>query len=136
MKSKILDNIRNIRRQLGRTQAEMAEEMGLSLTAYGNFERGITKLTEERIETFAKVSGKAPSYIVNGFESVEGEATTLEEYHAREDRLKDLLREANTRIEELEKDLKSARDKIASQEHTISLLEDIRGMLERQLSGR
>jgi len=135
MKSKILENIRNIRKSLKKTQADMAEEMGVSLTTYGNFERGKTKLTQEKIDHFASVAGKAPSTVVNGFESVEGEATTLEEYRVREVRFRGLLDEANDKILRLERELVSARKIIDSQQHNIELLQDIRRMLEKQVKG-
>lgn len=136
MKSKILENVRNIRKSQKETQAQMAEKMGMSLTAYGNWERGVTKLNEERIEHFARVNGKTPSSVVNGYESVEGEASTLEEFRAREVQFKDLLASANEKIQYLEKQLRSAENEIDTLKNNVSLLEDIRAMLERQLAGK
>lgn len=136
MKSKILENIRNIRKSQNRTQAEIAEEMGVSLTAYGNFERGKTRLTQERLEKIAKIFGKTPSSVVNGYETVEGEAATLEEFREREEQFKNLLDTANGKIQELEKELDAAKKIISSQQHSIELLQDIRKMLERQIKER
>lgn len=135
MKSKILENIRNIRKSLKKTQADMAEELGMSLTAYGNFERGKTKLTHEKIEECAKVLHKNPSSVITGYETVEGEATTLEEYRIREVRFRDLLEEANDKIKSLEKELAGAHKIIDAQQHTIDILQDIRKMLEKQVKG-
>lgn len=136
MKSKILENIRNIRKSQNRTQAEIAEEMGVSLTAYGNFERGKTRLTQERLEKIARIFGKTPSSVVNGYETVEGEAATLEEFREREEQFKNLLDTANGKIQELEKELDAAKKIINSQQHSIELLQDIRKMLERQIKER
>lgn len=121
---------------MGKTQAEMAEAMGMSLTAYGNWERGKTKMTEERLEEFAGISGVTHSDVVDGYEGVDGGAKSMEEYRCREDRFKGLLASANDKIRELEKELESANRLIESQKHSISVLEDIRKMLEKQLSGK
>lgn len=43
-------NLREGRRVLGLTQAEMAERVGMSLEGYGSFERGNTNLTGKRLQ--------------------------------------------------------------------------------------
>lgn len=55
MKHTVGDKIRIARISRGLSQENVAEELGLSIAAYSNIERGKTKVTLSRLETLAKI---------------------------------------------------------------------------------
>lgn len=54
---KITERIQSIRKRMGLTQEEMADEMSVSRSAYINFERGRTKAISRSVYLLAKVAG-------------------------------------------------------------------------------
>lgn len=54
MKQALL-NIRNLRKQCGMSQSELAERIGMSVTAFGKIERGETRLNSEHVSRIAAV---------------------------------------------------------------------------------
>ena len=54
MKQALL-KIRNLRKQCGMSQSELAERIGMSVTAFGKIERGETRLNSEHVSRIAAV---------------------------------------------------------------------------------
>ncbi|MFT4032816.1 MAG: helix-turn-helix transcriptional regulator [Siphonobacter sp.] len=52
---KVYEKIRQIRLEKGYSQEVMAEELGISATAYGDVERGKTELTVSRLEQILQI---------------------------------------------------------------------------------
>ena len=129
MNSKILENIRAARIEQHITQANMAERMGLSVVAYSNFERGVTRTTQDRVELAAEILGLSFRKLVSGY-GTEEEDMSLNEIKSG---FENELREKDREIKDLKLKLKTAEELIASHEHTIEVLEQIRRMYERQL---
>ena len=129
MNSKILENIRAARIEQHITQANMAERMGLSVVAYSNFERGVTRTTQDRVELAAEILGLSFRKLVSGYGTEEEDMSLNEIKRGFENE----LREKDREIKDLKLKLKTAEELIASHEHTIEVLEQIRRMYERQL---
>jgi XRE family transcriptional regulator, regulator of sulfur utilization len=60
------ERIRLLRLQRGYSQENLAYELGLSTTAYGDIERGKTDLTLSRLNQLAKVLRVAPTELLTG----------------------------------------------------------------------
>lgn len=63
---KILDHIRNLREELGMSQAALADELGIGRTSYVNFEKGKTKLFCKTLTKFADYCGLSELEVING----------------------------------------------------------------------
>jgi len=70
------EKIRQLRQQRGLSQEAMADELGLSTTAYGDLERGKTDLTLTRLAQIAGVLDTSPTAILGAAEA-SAEAETL-----------------------------------------------------------
>ena len=70
------EKIRQLRQQRGFSQEAMADELGLSTTAYGDLERGKTDLTLTRLAQIAEALGTTPMAILGATEA-SAEAETL-----------------------------------------------------------
>lgn len=118
MKQALL-NIRNLRKQRGLTQSELAEKIGMSVTAFGKIERGETRLNSEHVSKIAAALEVPEEKIWFGdtFE----EESALRENSFKDTLVKNLREEIRTltaekqRLEnengELRLALKDARDK-------------------------
>ncbi|MDD6573248.1 MAG: helix-turn-helix transcriptional regulator [Thermoflexaceae bacterium] len=60
--------LQTARRNLGITQAEMAEELDICEETFSKLERGISGLTAERLNHLYKSYNISPDYIVTGVE--------------------------------------------------------------------
>lgn len=63
---KILDHIRNLREELGLSQAALADELGIGRTSYVNFEKGKTRIFCKTLTKFARYCGLSETDIING----------------------------------------------------------------------
>ena len=88
-KNSIKDNIRRIRKRSGMTQEDMAHELGISLTAYRDLERGATNIVNSNIARIAEITGTTT-------EEVLGYTTVPDE-----DRIQDVQVEYGAKIENL-----------------------------------
>lgn len=55
--------IKSYRTINGLTQQEMADKMNMSKQTYARMEKGITTMTDSKIDAFAKIIGKSPNLI-------------------------------------------------------------------------
>ena len=133
MISKVLESIRLERERQNITQSDMAERMDMSLTSYGNFERGKTKTTQDKIEKAAAILGKSLQSLVMGYDVSADFYGSLEEVRSRNDYFKTLLAEKDREISELKEKLATERRLVESKDDTIRLLKEIKNRYERQL---
>ena len=75
----IKDNIRNIRKGKGLTQEDMADRLGISLTAYRDLERGSTSIVNSNIYRIAEITGTSTEEIMLGYlpEQADGSITDV-----------------------------------------------------------
>ena len=113
----IKDNIRRIRKRSGMTQEDMAHELGISLTAYRDLERGATNIVNSNIARIAEITGTTPEEVL-GYTTVPDEDRIQDvqvEYGAKIENLQ-------IRINDLEKIVASLEDVIATKNEIISIL--------------
>ena len=116
-KNSIKDNIRRIRKRSGMTQEDMAHELGISLTAYRDLERGATNIVNSNIARIAEITGTTTEEVL-GYTTVPDEDRIQDvqvEYRAKIENLQ-------TRINDLEKIVASLEDVIATKNEIISIL--------------
>ena len=63
----IRENLKSTRLSQGLTQAEMAESIGISVTAYQKIESGRTRILNTNFSTCAEALGLSLTELVNGF---------------------------------------------------------------------
>ena len=113
----IKDNIRRIRKRSGMTQEDMAHELGISLTAYRDLERGATNIVNSNIARIAEITGTTTEEVL-GYTTVPDEDRIQDvqvEYGAKIENLQ-------TRINDLEKIVASLEAVIATKNEIISIL--------------
>ena len=113
----IKDNIRRIRKRSGMTQEDMAHELGISLTAYRDLERGATNIVNSNVARIAEITGTTTEEVL-GYTTVPDEDRIQDvqvEYGAKIENLQ-------TRINDLEKIVASLEDVIATKNEIISIL--------------
>ena len=65
------------RKEMGLTQEAMAERLGMSLTFYGEIERGRKRLSIEKILMVYEQTGMNPDYLLTGEEPLEQAAMEI-----------------------------------------------------------
>lgn len=66
MPKKLSEQLRDLRKRLRYTQAEMAEKVGASRTQYANWEYGISNMPPDAVERLAELGLNAPDPIDEG----------------------------------------------------------------------
>jgi transcriptional regulator with XRE-family HTH domain len=75
----IRENLKRARVSSGLTQTEMAERIGISVTAYQKIESGRTRILNTNYSKCAEVLGVSLSELVNGFVPVRDAAAVIED---------------------------------------------------------
>jgi transcriptional regulator with XRE-family HTH domain len=119
----IKDNIRKIRKARRLTQEEMAMQLGISVTAYRDLERGSTSILNSNIYRIADLLGTPTEEIVLGYMPSQAEGVTLQEVQM----------EYSGRIETLERRILDLEKLVSSQEDTIRSKNEIISMLKKRL---
>ena len=117
--SSIKDNIRKIRKARRLTQEEMALQLGMSLTAYRDLEKGNTSIINSNLHKIASLLDTPTEEIVLGYRPSQMEGADLkevqQEYSAR-------ISVLERRIGDLEKLTHSLEETIRSKNEIISML--------------
>jgi transcriptional regulator with XRE-family HTH domain len=117
--SSIKDNIRKIRKARRLTQEEMALQLGMSLTAYRDLEKGSTSILNSNLHKIASLLDTPTEEIVLGYRPSQMEGADLKEVQQEySDRISVLER----RIGDLEKLTHSLEETIRSKNEIISML--------------
>lgn len=129
-KNTIRENLRNARVSLGLSQADVAEDIGISVTAYQKIENGKTRILNDNFSKCANVFGMSLSELVNGFVPIKNADVVLtdvkEKYGLKmkiqENDFRSELQEKNREIERLKGVIKDKEDTIAAQKLLIGQL--------------
>lgn len=117
--SSIKENIRKIRKARKVTQEEMALQLGLSITAYRDLEKGNTSILNGNIHKIADLLDTPTEEIVLGYRPSLMDAGSLREIQAEYSGKIDILLR---RIQDLEKIIASNEEIIRSKNEIISML--------------
>lgn len=115
----IKDNIRKIRKARKLTQEDMAHKLGISLTAYRDFEKGNTMILHGNLPKIASFLDTPTEEIVLGYRPAQIEGTGLKEIQAEYTGKINILEK---RIADLEKLVKAQEESIASKNEIIAML--------------
>ena len=119
----IKDNIRKIRKARRMTQEEMAMQLGISITAYRDLEKGNTSILNSNVYRIADLLDTPAEEIVLGYRPLQAEGTTRQE----------MQQEYSGRVENLERRIMYLEKLIASHEEAIRSKNEIISMLKKRL---
>ena len=119
----IKKNIRQLRKARKLTQEEMALQMGISITAYRDFEKGSTSILNSNLHKVASLLDAPTEEIVLGYRPSQIEGAGLREVQA----------EYSGRIEVLEKRIQDLENLVKSHEEIIISKNEIISMLKKRL---
>lgn len=95
------DNIRRVRKLLHLSQEQAADELGISLSAYGKFERGDVKLFNDTLTGLAKLSNMSEVEILAGGRIEGTRETGLSISYAEDEKIAALRAEYERRLAEV-----------------------------------
>ena len=119
----IKNNIRKIRKAHKLTQEEMALRLGISITAYRDFEKGSTTILNGNLQRIASLLDTPAEEIVLGYRPIQMEDRDLQE----------VQQEYSGKIDTLEKRIRDLEKLVASHEEIISSKNEIITMLKKRL---
>jgi len=119
----IKTNIRNKRKEKNFTQEEMAHRLGISLTAYRDFEKGGTSIVNGNIMKLADILETTTEELVLGYRPSKDHAVVLE----------DVRTEYGSRISNLEEKVEYLEKLVSSLEETIATKNEIITLLRKTL---
>lgn len=123
----IKKNIRKTRKSRKITQEEMAHLLGMSVTAYRDFEKGSTSIVNGTIIKLADLLETSAEELVLGYRPVQTESKNLEEMR-KEYSTTIMVRDG--RIADLEKLVISLEETISSKNEIIKMLKKRLGEVE------
>ena len=72
------ERLKDLRRQAGLTQVEVAEKLGISQPAYASWERGVKKPTQNNLLKIAQILNVSVDYLVGNSEEKSDELDSIE----------------------------------------------------------
>ena len=72
------ERLKDLRKQAGLTQVDVAERLGISQPAYASWERGVKKPTQENLVKIAQILNVSVDYLVGNSEEVTDELDNIE----------------------------------------------------------
>ena len=72
------ERLKDLRRQAGLTQVDVAEKLGISQPAYASWERGVKKPTQENLVKIAQILNVSVDYLVGNSEEKSDELDNIE----------------------------------------------------------
>lgn len=73
-----LERLKDLRKQAGLTQVDVAEKLGISQPAYASWERGVKKPTQENLVKIAQILNVSVDYLVGNSEKKSDELDNIE----------------------------------------------------------
>ena len=119
----IKENIRKIRKARKMTQEEMALQLGISITAYRDLEKGSTSILNSNVYRIADLLDTPAEEIVLGYRPSQAEGIALRE----------MQQEYSGRVEILKRRIMDLEKLVASHEETIHSKNEIISMLKKRL---
>lgn len=117
----IKDNIRKIRKSRGITQEEMADMLGISLTAYKDLERGATNVVNNNVLKIAEIVGISAETVLGYGQNTD------------EDKINDVRAEYGTKVENLQTRINDLEKIVASLEDVIATKNEIISILKKNI---
>ena len=75
---KFSERLKDLRKQAGLTQVDVAEKLGISQPAYASWERGVKKPTQENLVKIAQTLNVSVDYLVGNLEEKADELDNIE----------------------------------------------------------
>jgi putative transcriptional regulator len=72
------ERLKDLRKQAGLTQVDVAEKLGISQPAYASWERGVKKPTQENLVKIAQILNVSVDYLVGNSEEKNDELDSIE----------------------------------------------------------
>lgn len=72
------ERLKDLRKQAGITQVDVAEKLGISQPAYASWERGVKKPTQENLVKIAQILNVSVDYLVGNSEKKTDELDNIE----------------------------------------------------------
>ena len=72
------ERLKDLRKQAGLTQVDVAEKLGISQPAYASWERGVKKPTQENLVKIAQILNVSVDYLVGNSEEKADELDNIE----------------------------------------------------------
>ena len=119
----IKQNIRKVRKSRKFTQEEMADKMGISLTAYRDLEKGETSIVNTNLLKVAMLLDTTTEELVLGYRPVQMSGPDLD----------DIKEEYSGKVSVLENRIHDLEKLVESLEETISTKNEIISMLKKSL---
>lgn len=110
MKNMVQNRIRDLRESKGFSQTAMAKELGVSRTAFINFEHGKFKEYSKVTKAFGEYFGISEAEILYGKEVFEDEINYREQFYALKERYSKMVIEKDEEIAILKSRLRQAED--------------------------
>ena len=123
----IKNNIRKLRKARKITQEEMAHRLGISVTAYRDFEKGGTSIVNGNVMKLANLLETSTEELVLGYRQSQIEGEVLEDVHKE---YGSRITTLDKRISDLEKLVESLQETIASKNEIIKMLKKRLGEVE------
>ncbi len=77
-KMEFSERLKDLRKQVGLTQVDVAEKLGISQPAYASWERGVKKPTQENLVKIAQILNVSVDYLVGNSEEITDELDNIE----------------------------------------------------------
>ncbi len=130
-------NLEKKRIELDLTQTEMADRLGISLTAYRKLVKGKTRILNGNVEKFAHETGVSVAELVNGFEpisSVEAGLNSVKETYGGRIRL--MEDGYNQELSVLRKEIERLKENLVNKEETIRTQKMLIEQLQKNLKSK
>ncbi|WP_455443738.1 helix-turn-helix domain-containing protein [Streptococcus salivarius] len=72
------ERLKDLRKQIGLTQVDVSEKLGISQPAYASWERGVKKPTQENLVKIAQILNVSVDYLVGNSEEKADELDNIE----------------------------------------------------------
>lgn len=129
-----MNKLKEIRERLGKVQAEVAREAGISREAFNAIENGRTALVSKHLDPIATALGVSPIEVL-GYDFtplMQGHLEDLHNYYG--EKIQKMEEEFNRERLAMQTELDHTRDMLSSVKHSLELSESINNMLEKQIN--
>lgn len=132
----VKENISRIRRSKGLSQEQMAEEMGISRTAYRNIESGSTRLISDSLGKISSILGITPEELLLGYVPAKGDSQELNEVKVRYgERIQRIESDHADEIKRLQEHIGILDKLISSLQETLRTKDEVIMMLRKSIPG-
>lgn len=132
--SRIKGNIEKARADLGISQTEMAERLGIDRNSYRNLEKGRTRIINSNMDRLSELLGVSVEKLVLGYEPQNPEEGSLHDYQERYQVERDSLVDGyEKKLEILRLELEKEKEVSKALRKTIETSEELIAYLRKRL---